>query len=274
MKRFLILTTLMLIGLPSIGRALDWYMVLDFSIPDPFAPNGALQSRMVLGIDPTADDQFNNQWDTIALPAGSLHTTFPHQEYLSSETYIPGSELLWRDIRGSGQPDHTWEIDVASDRFGTNTTLFWTLNTSNNQCQSTLITLTDVNRAVRIPISGNGSYTFPNGAVPTRLTVEAVQGISVAPPAPPTHLWSPRRGKDNLLLSWSSESEPNLLGFNVFRRTVNQSTFVQINSQPVTTMDYLDTDLTPGETYLYKATAVNTYGCSSEYSNEISITLN
>jgi hypothetical protein len=275
MKRFFIVILITLtttFGAAPLARALDWYLVLNFSVADPFAPNGVLQSRLILGVDPTADSQFNNPWDTVALPTGPLQATFPHPEYINGADYVAGSEWLWKDIRSSNQPSHTWEMDIFSDRLGTNTILSWTFNTASNLCQQTIVRLIDAARDVTIEISGNGSYTFPNGVDPTRLVVDFTQGIAALPPAPPTNLWSPRQGKETLLLSWSGSGE-SAQGYHLFRRTARQTTYSQITSQPVTSLSFLDGNLSSGETYFYKVTAVNTDGCSSGDSNEISVSM-
>ena len=277
MKRFFFILTMLMstMATASIASALDWYMVLNFSVPDPFAPNGAFQSRLILGVDPSADDRFNNRWDTIALPAGPLQATFPHPEYPNSADYIPGSEWLWQDIRSSSQSSHTWNMDIFSDRPEANIILSWTFNTASNLCQHPIVRLTDPIRGFTTEISpGGGSYTFPNGVDPTRLVVDFSQGVASPPPAPPTNLWSPRHGKENILLSWSGASDSGILGYYLFRRAASQTAYTQITPQPVTSLSFLDGNLSPGETYFYKATAVNLDGCSSGDSNEISVVLN
>ncbi|MDC4225375.1 MAG: fibronectin type III domain-containing protein [Candidatus Manganitrophus sp.] len=277
MKRFFSILTILIgtMGTASLGWALDWYMVLNFSIPDPFAANGALQSRLILGVDLAADDNFNNQWDTIAFPTGPLQATFPHPEYLSNADYIAGSELLWQDIRSNDQPSHTWDIDIFSDRPGANIILSWTFKTADNLCQRPVVRLIDATRGVTTEISpGGGSYAFPNGDQPTRLVVDFTEGASAPPPPPPTNLWSPRQGKESILLSWSSLIGSDLLGYHLFRRASGQTAYTQITSQPVTSLSFLDGNLSPGETYFYKVTAVNPDGCSSGDSNEISVALN
>lgn len=277
MKRFFSIVTILIgtMGTASLGWALDWYMVLNFSIPDPFAANGAHQSRLVLGVDLAADDEFNNQWDTVAFPAGPLQATFPHPEYLNSADYIAGSELLWQDIRSNSQSSHTWNIDIFSERPGSNTVLSWTFNTSGNLCQHPVVRLVDAARGVTTEISaGGGSYTFPNGETPARLVIDFTEGASAPPPPPPANLWSPRHGRENILLSWSGVSDSDILGYHLFRRTLSQTTYTQITSQPVTALSFLDGNLPPGETYFYKVIAVNPDGCSSGDSNEISVTLN
>ena len=271
MKRFLLLIILIaVVERPFTVHALDWYMAIDLSVPDASAPHGTLQSRLVLGVDPSATDGFNSEWDTVALWSSPLKAVFPHPEYLDS----PDTQWLWQDIRGNSEPTHTWNIEVSSDRLGTNTTISWTFNTSTAQCQHPVLTLTDVTHNTVTAVSANGSYTFPNGADPTELVVDYTQGVAALPPSAPTNLWSPRQGQNSILLSWSGLNEPNLLGYQVFRRPAGQTAYLQITSQPVTSLSFLDKNLSSGETYFYKVTAVNTDGCSSGDSNEISVGFN
>lgn len=276
MKRFLLILAIGVgIGTASVGWALDWHMVLHFSTPDPFATHGAVQSRLILGVDPAADDDFNNQWDTIALPAGPLQATFSHPEYLNDAGYISGSERLWSDIRSSGKPSHTWEMEIFSEEPGAPILLSWTFNTAADLCRHPVVRLIDATREAIIEISpGGGAYTFPSGVDGTRLAVVFTEGAAALPPPPPTNLWSPRQGRESVLLSWSGLSDPNIRGYHLFRRAANQSAYARITTQPVASLSFLDGNLSPGERYFYKATAVNTDGCMSGDSNEISVALN
>lgn len=267
---WMVLITLMT---PSTGRALDWHMVLDFSIVDPTAPGGAIQSRLVLGADPSATAGFDSAWDTVAAPSSVLNVTFPHPEYLNDPNHVEGSDFLWRDIRGNSASTQSWQIDASSDRSGSTTTVSWTFSPSSGLCQHPILTLTDQTHGAVESLPPTGSYSFPNGAAPTRLIISLDQGNALPPPPPPTGFWSPRQGKDTILLAWSGQNESNLLGYNLFRRAPGQTDYVKISPQPLTAMSFLDASLAPG-TYFYKIAAVNTDGCSSLYSNEISVALN
>jgi hypothetical protein len=261
--------------IPSTGRALDWHLVLDFSIADPSAPGGAIQSRLVLGIDPSATEGFNSPWDTVAAPSGgALNVTFPHPEYLSDLNYVAGSESLWRDIRGNSGATQSWQIDAASNRSGAITTLSWSYIPSSGICQRPILTLLDPMHEGALSLSGNGSYSFPSGVDPTRLIINLDPGSANPPPPPPIGLWSPRQGKDSILLSWSGQNGSGPLTYNIFRRTSGQASSVKINPLPITGLSFLDTSLAPGETYFYKLVAINMDGCSSGDSSEFSIVLN
>jgi hypothetical protein len=61
-------------------------------------------------------------------------------------------------------------------------------------------------------------------------------------------------------LSWNADNSPNVVGYNVYRRTGTSGSFSQINTALVSVTTYTDTSITDGETYYYETTAVNTDG--------------
>ncbi len=72
-------------------------------------------------------------------------------------------------------------------------------------------------------------------------------------------------------LSWSSVS--GAVGYNVYRSTTSGSGYAKINgSTPVTGTSYVDQNTTPGTTYYYVVTSVNSAGQESVYSSEASAT--
>ena len=72
-------------------------------------------------------------------------------------------------------------------------------------------------------------------------------------------------------LSWSSVSGAD--GYNVYRSTVSGSGYSRINGQtPVISTSYVDHNTTPGTTYYYVVTSVDSAGGESVYSSEVSAT--
>ncbi|MFS0724172.1 LamG-like jellyroll fold domain-containing protein [Paenibacillus sp. 1P07SE] len=65
-----------------------------------------------------------------------------------------------------------------------------------------------------------------------------------------TGLTATAAGPDAIHVSWTAVS--GTLGYNVFRSTEENGTYVQINSVPVTTTSYNDTGLDPNTRYYYK----------------------
>jgi hypothetical protein len=58
-------------------------------------------------------------------------------------------------------------------------------------------------------------------------------------------------------LSWTASSSPNVVGYNIYRRTGTAGSFTQINSALNATTAYTDGSVTDGQTYYYETTAVN-----------------
>lgn len=65
-----------------------------------------------------------------------------------------------------------------------------------------------------------------------------------------TGLTATTAGSDTINLSWTAV--PDALGYNIFRSTEENGTYTQINSAPITTTSYSDTNLTPNTIYYYK----------------------
>ena len=72
-----------------------------------------------------------------------------------------------------------------------------------------------------------------------------VQGTGVAAPI------------HTVSLTWNASTSPNIVGYNIYRRTGTTGSFAQINTILNPTTTYLDTSVTDGVTYYYETTAVN-----------------
>jgi fibronectin type 3 domain-containing protein len=71
-------------------------------------------------------------------------------------------------------------------------------------------------------------------------------------------------------LSWAASTSPNIVGYNVYRRTGTSGSFTQINSGLNATTTYVDASVADGQTYYYETTAVNSSNEESEPSTPIS----
>ncbi len=63
-------------------------------------------------------------------------------------------------------------------------------------------------------------------------------------------------------LSWEPNAEPDLLGYNLYRRT-GQGEFRRINADPVSASAFRDLKIEAGQTYTYRVTAVDQRGNES-----------
>jgi len=70
-------------------------------------------------------------------------------------------------------------------------------------------------------------------------------------------------------LSWSASTSPNIIGYNIYRRTGTTGSFTQINTGLNSTTMYSDTSVVDGQTYYYETTAVNSSNEESEPSTPV-----
>lgn len=83
-----------------------------------------------------------------------------------------------------------------------------------------------------------------------------VAPIDVFPPAPPAEV-SYVTGGGVVLLSWNPNKEPDLLGYNIYRRQDPSAQWEKINPTVVTETFFRDTAVKVGEVYYYCLTAVD-----------------
>jgi fibronectin type 3 domain-containing protein len=101
-----------------------------------------------------------------------------------------------------------------------------------------------VKRVVKTDVEGNGSPGIP--ATPVKLT----------PPSVPVGLMAIPL-KEGIELTWRRNAEPDLLGYNVYRRKSGEEEFKRLNENPITKETYLDTDVVLEQEYEYAVTAVD-----------------
>jgi hypothetical protein len=78
-------------------------------------------------------------------------------------------------------------------------------------------------------------------------------------------------GQHWVALSWSASSTSGVT-YNVYRSTTSGNGFAVINSSPVTTLSYSDSNVQAGTTYFYQVTAVDSGG-ESVPSNQVSVSV-
>jgi hypothetical protein len=70
-------------------------------------------------------------------------------------------------------------------------------------------------------------------------------------------------------LSWTGSNSPEVVGYNIYRRTGTSGSFTQINSVLDATTAYTDTSVANGQTYFYETTAVNSSNEESSPSSAV-----
>jgi len=101
-----------------------------------------------------------------------------------------------------------------------------------------------VKRVVKTDVEGKGSPGIP------------VTPIKITPPSAPVGLVAIPL-KEGMELSWRKSPEPDLLGYNVYRRKPGEPQFEMLNESPLTKETYLDTHVESGKDYEYAVKAVD-----------------
>ncbi len=99
--------------------------------------------------------------------------------------------------------------------------------------------------------------------------------IDVFPPAAPNGLQAIASGEGQqpfIDLIWAPNTEPDLAGYNVYRRARSRD-WIKINTEPVTTPTFRDHDVVRGNEYAYAVSAVDLRGNESARSEETSETI-
>jgi Abnormal spindle-like microcephaly-assoc'd, ASPM-SPD-2-Hydin len=103
-------------------------------------------------------------------------------------------------------------------------------------------------------VSGNVSFISDASNSPTGATVT---GTGVA------------QSVHTVNLSWTASNSPDVVGYNVYRRTGTTGTYGQINTVLDATTEYIDGSVADGQTYYYETTAVNSSNEESARSNSV-----
>src|SRR4030043_1836656 len=101
-----------------------------------------------------------------------------------------------------------------------------------------------VKRVVKTEVEGKGSPGIP------------VPPIKLTPPSAPVGLVAIPL-KEGMELSWGKNPEPDLLGYNVYRRKPGEPQFEMLNESPLTKETYLDTHVVLEQEYEYTVKAVD-----------------
>lgn len=108
------------------------------------------------------------------------------------------------------------------------------------------------------------------------MPVEAKPKLELDAPIAPKNV-SAEVQSGSIKLSWTANSEDDILGYNIFRQANTQhptSNTYDMIGRMVEGTEFIDNDITPGMDYVYKIKAVDNSRNQSEASSEISITAN
>ncbi|UCD06453.1 MAG: VCBS repeat-containing protein [candidate division WOR-3 bacterium] len=89
-------------------------------------------------------------------------------------------------------------------------------------------------------------------------------------PVPPVNLSGGLSGSQ-VELVWSENSEPDVVGYNVYRSLSSGYPYTKLTDEPVADTSFIDSTVSGGNTYYYVVTACIKAGSESRYSNEIDV---
>ncbi len=101
-----------------------------------------------------------------------------------------------------------------------------------------------VKRVAKTDVEGKGSPAL--AVTPMKLTAPSAPVELVAIPL-----------KEGIELNWRMNPEPDVFGYNVYRRKIDEKEFKKLNDSPVERETYLDTQAELGQDYDYAVTAVD-----------------
>ena len=75
-----------------------------------------------------------------------------------------------------------------------------------------------------------------------------------------------------VILQWTASVSTNVVGYNVYRGAASGGPYTKLAVSPVNALFYVDTTIASGQKYYYVATAIDSGGEESVYSNQAIVT--
>jgi len=189
------------------------------------------------------------------------HPSAPSNPVTVYWDYPPHSTRMVRAERGDKRVDLDWDPVLGAtgyniyrkgegeefpihplNREPLTVTQYTDLNVENEK--KYIYSIRAVKRVVKTDVEGTDSLSVP--ITPTDLI----------PPGSPLGLIAIPL-KNGMELNWRRNREPDLLGYNVYRRKLGETEFKRLNETPLIKETYLDTDVKLEQDYEYAVTAVD-----------------
>ncbi|MEP7378988.1 MAG: LamG-like jellyroll fold domain-containing protein, partial [Chloroflexota bacterium] len=191
---------------------------------------------------------------------------------VGSEVQVPGLVLtagqrIWIRAQAVGASPTTIRIKVWRD--GSLEPTAWNLTTTNSDAVLQSAGAVGLRAALASSTTNAPVVVSFDG-----FRVNAPAPADAVAPAPPTGLLA-APGDNAVYLGWNANSEPDLIGYHVYRSTVSPvstSGSPISGTEPVTSASYVDTTAVNGTTYFYVVTAVDASTNRSGPSNQVSVT--
>jgi hypothetical protein len=110
---------------------------------------------------------------------------------------------------------------------------------------------------------------YSRALTPSEIQLDMNTPLSVG--APPSSSSSPApTPQHKVSLTWLASTTPTVVGYNMYRASVSGGPYTKLNSSLISSTNYVDSSVENGKTYFYVATAVDSGGIESTYSNQAS----
>ena len=90
-----------------------------------------------------------------------------------------------------------------------------------------------------------------------------------APVLAPTNVQATVLAGGNIQITWNPSSQPDISGYNLYRREVGNGNSNKLNGSRIHATDYVDNTTRVASEYEYRVTAVNTRGRESRYTSVV-----
>ena len=249
----------------STGAAVIW----EFANADPVSP---LDQTAVLNSQPASTAPFGAQVTTTAaaevvvsvlVPGASISGLYPGNPFTSDSLFYGTG---WAHLITSTAGPYAAQWSTASGPYASSTVSFKAAGSgSQNPCDLNddgTVNYLDVQLAVSMALGQTSCTANIDGldvcdvVVVQRVVDASMSGICVT------------GNQHTVTLNWTASISSNVAGYNVYRGTASGGPYAKVNTSLIPGTSYVDSTVQAGQTYYYVATAVDTSGNESTYSNE------
>ncbi len=232
-----------------------------FTFDIDVADNFGNSTTLTIGMNPAGTDGYDTGLDVLAPPA-------PPQPVFDARMVIPSTQELLTDIRLISTDEAIFRLEFSHQSASSNITLSWNMTKADSLGALQIETLGG--GSVLRDMTTNSSYAFDDETTILQISMTVTEDITL-----PVSLmnFSASGSADGVQLSWSTASEIQNLGFEIYRSAQQNGGFQLIGSYEnnpdlrgagTTNVqnDYAFTDQSaaPGETYWYRLADVDFSG--------------
>lgn len=224
-----------------------------------FAPNGRY-----------AYDQYFN-WPSVSASPLRISGSNPGVYRYNATTAYPSSTWkstnYWVDVifqpdsATEPSPPATYSISGNISGSAATVTLSGPASATTATNSSGNYSFTGLDNGLYVVVPSKAGYEFSPSSASVTLNSASVSGINFTaaalPPAP-----------SSVTLNWSASPSPNVVGYNLYRSTSSGGPYSKINPSPISGTSYVDSNVSTAPAYYYVATAVDSSGLESTFSNQ------